>query len=274
MRTLTTIILVVLTALLGACSSAPQFVEADPFAVQAAQLHSFAPQNFAGELESGSYIGIINLRGQVLAYVCDGTDGKASVSQWFRGTMTGGSLEASHPNGSTLSATLAKAGELRGSVQIAGAKRESFTAVEVSGPAGLWLGVGNLERAFEGIDPLETLHTVGWIVLPDGSQRGAANTPGGLQAASLLDPTSGQNANGSLAVNAKNTEAAGVRAAIYVKGRIVDDKCYSFVSFEYYARRTGGNSPNRYWGIIGWVTQCFNEYGSINFFLEDRENQH
>jgi hypothetical protein len=268
MRTITTALLVILTTLLGACSSAPQHLETDPLAIEAAQLHSFEPQSFAGKLERGAYIGIINLRGQVLAYVCDGADGKVSVSQWFRGTLIGGTLEASHPNGSTLSAVLSKAGELRGSVDVVGAKRQSFSAAEVSRPAGLWLAVGNLKQAFEGTEPLETLHTVGWIVLSDGSQRGAADTPSSLRAASLLEPTSGQNTNGSLAVNVEVSEAARVRANIYIKGRVISDKCHSYLSFEQYARQSGSGSSNRYWGIIGWATQCYNDFGSMNYFLD------
>lgn len=53
----------IFTALLGACgSSSPPDVETDPLAVEAAQLHSFDPQSFAGKLGGGAYVGVINLR--------------------------------------------------------------------------------------------------------------------------------------------------------------------------------------------------------------------
>lgn len=263
MRRFTPMLAAMFTALLVACgSSSPSYVETDPLAVEAAQLYRFDPQSFAGTLEGGAYIGVINLHGQVLAYVCDGGVG---VSRWFKGTFREGRLEATSPDGSTISAVLGSAG-LQGSVGRATA-RESFSAVEVGQPAGLWLAVGGLDRVADG-SAAEALHTVGWVVLPGGSQRGAANTPGGPRPAGVLDPATGQNGHGSLALNVESSRAERVRAAAtYVDGRFISDECGNYLAFEQHARRSGSDSANRYWGLIGWATQCFGAYGSMSQFL-------
>jgi len=98
------------------------------------------------------------------AYFCDG----ASVAKWFSLTPRDGALEFVAADGQTFVAEIADDGSISATTAIAGADH-SFTASEVpaDGEAGLYL-------ADHVIDPdLALDERGGWIVLADGTQRGA-----------------------------------------------------------------------------------------------------
>jgi hypothetical protein len=111
--------------------------------------------------------------GDASAYLCDG----ANVESWLKGTAADGAVELVSADGSTtLDATLS--GEtLAGTVTVAGVPHE-FTIGVAGPPAGLYRGENG-----------ET--TVGWIILPDGTQVGIARTSTSEVPAPPLNPARG-----------------------------------------------------------------------------------
>ncbi|MGW1342518.1 hypothetical protein ACWCOV_15835 [Kribbella sp. NPDC002412] len=109
--------------------------------------------------------------GRAAAYVCDGR----SVEVWLTGTHDGGRLGLRSKSGERLTATLA-AEAVTGTVTVRG-RQLAFTIDKADPPAGLY-------RA------RTSSNTIGWIVLPDGSQVGVDND-GTPAPAPPLDAASG-----------------------------------------------------------------------------------
>jgi hypothetical protein len=120
--------------------------------------------------------------GRAAAYVCDGR----SVEAWLTGTLTGGRLALRSKAGDQLAGTLAAEG-VTGTVTVRG-RQLSFTIDKAEPPAGLY-------RA------RTARNTIGWIVLPDGSQVGIDND-GTPAPAPPLDPASSTATVGGTAVTA------------------------------------------------------------------------
>ena len=98
---------------------------------------------------------------KITAYFCD----SAALGLWF--SAPGAAVvEASHPSGASFRATFGATG-VSGEITLGG-QSHAFVAQPASFPAGLWEGF---------VDPAVTPVTVnaryGWVVLPDGSQRGS-----------------------------------------------------------------------------------------------------
>jgi hypothetical protein len=118
------------------------------------------------------------------AYLCDG----AAVESWLRGTATDGVVSLKSKDGkTTLTAELAGK-NLNGTVTIAGQKQQ-FSLAVAKAPAGLYRGENGVS-------------TLGWILLPDGTQVGIARTASGVGPAPALDP-----AKGSVTVNGTRVTA-------------------------------------------------------------------
>lgn len=110
---------------------------------------------------------------EAAAYLCDG----ANLEAWLRGTASAGKLDlASKDRSSRLTAGL-DGENIKGTVSFNG-QRLPFTIGVAAAPAGLYRGEGG-----------ET--TIGWIVLPDGTQVGISNTRGTAAPAPELDPAAG-----------------------------------------------------------------------------------
>jgi hypothetical protein len=116
------------------------------------------------------------------AYVCDGR----SVEAWLTGTHTAGRLALRSKAGDQLVGTLA-VNAVTGTVTVRG-RQWSFTIDKAAPPAGLY-------RA------KTSSNTIGWIVLPDGSQVGIDND-GTPAPAPPLDPASASATVGGTAVTA------------------------------------------------------------------------
>src|SRR5687767_10301495 len=113
---------------------------------------------YAGRVEdSQGAIAVAVLVGQAAAYFCDGRN----VEAWFRGTAEGGNITLKSKGGATLNAEL-DGTEIKGTVQVENDTVE-FEIDEAKQPAGLY-------RA------RSSKTTIGWIVLPDGSQVGIRTT--------------------------------------------------------------------------------------------------
>jgi hypothetical protein len=98
------------------------------------------------------------------AYFCDGT----SIANWFTLADKGGKLQFVANSGETFDAVRGSDGAITATVTLSG-KSYPVTAAQVdsNGEAGLYL-------ADHAIDPdLAADERGGWIVLPDGTQRGA-----------------------------------------------------------------------------------------------------
>ena len=141
----------------------------------------------AGERKAitGSFIGtvagsdayaaiVVGPTGDTLAYV---TDGAYSVD-WVDGTRHGDSARLSNEGGATLDAKFGR-GIMTGSFTRPGEQPLSVTARPGDAPAGLY-------RATD--DFADGRYVGGWVVLPDGTQRGAVRryetplTPGEVDA--------------------------------------------------------------------------------------------
>jgi hypothetical protein len=107
------------------------------------------------------------------AYLCDGR----GVEAWLQGTATAGRVELASKDGSgRLSAALD--GESLAGTASVGGRDYPFTVGVANPPAGLYRGSDGST-------------TIGWIVLPDGSQVGLATTGANSVPAPELDPASG-----------------------------------------------------------------------------------
>ena len=125
---------------------------------------------YAGRAEdSQGAIAIPVLGSQAAAYFCDGRN----VEAWFRGTAEGGNITLKSKSGATLEAEL-DGTEIKGTVQVENDTVE-FEIDEAKRPAGLYRARGSKT-------------TIGWIVLPDGSQVGVQTTGSDSSAAPRLDP--------------------------------------------------------------------------------------
>jgi serine/threonine-protein kinase len=127
--------------------------------------------SFAGRVDgSDAFIAVVvHANGEVTAYVCDGV----AISEWFKGSVDGSSLDLTNASGAHLTADLS-ADSIYGTFALAGGSALNFTTNAVTEPAGLY-------RAEDTIDGVA--YVGGWIVLPDGEERGLVSGGGKLQTA-------------------------------------------------------------------------------------------
>ncbi|MGH2587288.1 MAG: hypothetical protein ACRDJE_20425 [Dehalococcoidia bacterium] len=111
--------------------------------------------------DSDAFVGVTVFESRkVMAYVCDGQ----TVSQWFLTDDAGkDSFEASNANGAELDAKLSKE-KATGTVTLPGGQELTFDAPRAALDGGLYRG----KATIDGAD-----YVGGWIVLPNGEQRGA-----------------------------------------------------------------------------------------------------
>ncbi len=133
---------------------------------------------FTGEVNASSaFLGLVKEGENVLAYVCD----SEKISRWFRGKVdASGAFSLVHPSGDTLTGKLV-GDAVTASVTLANAKF-AVKAAPATGDSGLF-------RAQDQIDGVDRL--AGWIVLPDGRQKGAVQQGGTIAPAPALDPAAG-----------------------------------------------------------------------------------
>ena len=126
---------------------------------------------YAGRTEDGSTaVAVAVLGNKAAAYLCDGE----SVESWLRGTVDGDTLSLRNKNGTTKLEAKLDDGRLEGKIDLDGDELE-FTISPAEKPAGLYRARG-------------AKTTIGWIVLPDGSQVGVQTTGEESTPAPELDP--------------------------------------------------------------------------------------
>jgi hypothetical protein len=123
-----------------------------------------AAVTFAGKVSgTNAYVAVVSLRGRVEAYVCD----SVTTAVWLKGVHKGRVVSAVNAAKKVRLNAQVTGSKLTGHVTLAG-KRHSIRLAKVSYRAGLWKAFGLVRgKLFE----------AGWIVLPDGSQRGAGKFP-------------------------------------------------------------------------------------------------
>ena len=125
---------------------------------------------YAGRTRDGSAaIAIAVLGNRAAAYLCDGRN----VEAWLRGTVDEDEITLRGRGGARLEAEL-RGDRLRGEITIDG-REHAFRVNEAKKPAGLYRAKGSAT-------------TIGWIVLPDGSQVGIETAGGRSTPAPKLDP--------------------------------------------------------------------------------------
>lgn len=110
---------------------------------------------------------------EAAAYLCDG----ANVESWLKGTAKDGTVELRSKDGATTLRAALDGTKLAGTVTIAG-QEQRFSLTTAKAPAGLYRGEGDVT-------------TLGWIILPDGTQVGIARSASGVAPAPPLDPAKG-----------------------------------------------------------------------------------
>jgi hypothetical protein len=96
----------------------------------------------------------------VSVYLCDGE----AFSQWLSAELDAdGQALLGQVIGAQVSLRIEDNGEVFGLAQVPGQLPHPFRATEATGEAGLY----RAEETFDGVD-----HVAGWIVLPDGRQKG------------------------------------------------------------------------------------------------------
>jgi hypothetical protein len=160
---------------LNACGNTQPVQTEEAFLAEIERENLIPTTSFVGEVSGTSaYIAIVERDGTVEVYVCDGTPTSVSIAQWFRGTLKGSALSAESDDGSKLTGTR-NGSSLTGSVTLNGVQH-TFTTSETNGTeAGLWLALADLlENGEVTRESLLGSTLNGWVVLSDGSQRGAA----------------------------------------------------------------------------------------------------
>lgn len=129
---------------------------------------------YAGRANTGRLAIAVAVKGeQAAAYLCDGR----SVEAWLRGTAAQGRVDLSTKNGSGRLTAALDGQNLTGTASFGG-REYPFTIGVADPPAGLYRGSDGST-------------TIGWIVLPDGSQVGIATTGDSSVPAPELNPQGG-----------------------------------------------------------------------------------
>jgi hypothetical protein len=132
-------------------------------------------RSFAGQVAgSDAFIAIAASQDKMMAYVCDGKNDQVSISEWFRGSISGDTFDLTSAGGAHLKGKLADSAS--GTVALTDGRELSFSAQATQAPAGLY----RAEQTVAG-----TSYVGGWIVLSDQQQRGALNAPHERRAAIL-----------------------------------------------------------------------------------------
>ena len=128
-----------------------------------------ATRTYLGSVDrTGALLGIVLDGVQVRAYVCDGTPSRlAQLAEWFDGQVKGGRVQESLPDQQAQLTAQFTGQRASGTLRLASGRVYPFSISQV--PATAQVGV------FEGTALIAgQRYHAGWLLLPDGEQRGAA----------------------------------------------------------------------------------------------------
>lgn len=144
-----------------------------------------------GKVEgTDTYIAVVDAGDELTVYICD----SALIALWFTASQVGSDFAGEHPSGATVSMRATATG-FDGSVVIDGSTH-AFAATTAVFPSGLWEGFDGIS-AGEPID-VDKVGRFGWIVLADGTQRGAKVTLETTTGAGTVDPDTGTGDGGQV----------------------------------------------------------------------------
>jgi hypothetical protein len=125
------------------------------------QAHIAGHAGYVGTVSgTRAFVAVVERGSRVTAYVCD----SGRIAQWFEGTVSAGRSKITARGGYVLQVRFGH-GPATGSLRFPGktGALHHFTAASDARPAGLWRGSKTVDgKTFVG----------GWIILPDGRQRG------------------------------------------------------------------------------------------------------
>ncbi|MGB3444077.1 MAG: hypothetical protein WBA97_35520 [Actinophytocola sp.] len=140
---------------------------------------------YAGPAAEGPLTVAVAVQGdEAAAYLCDG----ANVESWLKGSAVEGTVDLKSKDGATTLTGELVGETLNGTITIAG-QQQQFSVAAAPAPAGVYRGKGDGT-------------TIGWIILPDGTQVGVARSASGTAPAPPLDP-----AKGAVTINGKRVGA-------------------------------------------------------------------
>jgi hypothetical protein len=132
--------------------------------------------DFVGSLDgTDAFVSVVAFPdGHVLAYICDGR----TMAEWLRGQIVKTDVAVASGIGGTLLARL-EGHRAEGSLQLPDGRVLRFTTALAEAEAGLY----HARQTFNGVE-----YVGGWIVLPDGRQRGAVARRGSVVSSPSLAP--------------------------------------------------------------------------------------
>jgi hypothetical protein len=114
-----------------------------------------------GRASPSPFVAIVTTQNKAIAYLCDGD----FLAEWFRADLQpGGLFEARSTSKKSGITAQVNAGSVVGAITLESGKTIQFRATPADGTAGLY-------RSDDNIDNQRFLG--GWVVLPNGEQRGA-----------------------------------------------------------------------------------------------------
>lgn len=262
---------------LAACGQHPGAAP-DPIDLEIAQLAATDPDTFVGQVgSSDTFVAVVRRGSEVRAYLCDGTAGGVTVAVWLEGTASGPTFSASSEDGRMrLEGTVDGSGltvqisglSAAGSGQVAQLSAAGLGAA--THPAGLWTSFGGLDGFVEKRLPLEDLYRVGWIVLPDGRQRGAALKDSGPATTAPIDPQNpGVDTEGGFPVGSEPTPAGPADPGLcalyqgsYLGGKDVIKQQQRFGSVPPEKLKKAKEIMKN--ALTLWNAECKGTYGDIN----------
>ncbi len=121
------------------------------------------------------FVGIVTTTDKALAYICDGE----GLAQWYRGSLqAGGLFEARSTTQKSRITAQVTGRSVVGAITLEDGQVLSFRAIPGEGSAGLY-------RSDDRINDVRYLG--GWVVLPNGEQRGAVTDIGSTRPGFMLE---------------------------------------------------------------------------------------
>jgi hypothetical protein len=126
-------------------------------------------QSFAGQAtNSEAFVGIVNQDGSLTAYVCDGTETTVNTAEWFNGSAANGAFDLASADGAHLTGAIT-AQDVTGTLTKADGQSLAFSISPASGNAGVYRAEQTTGNG---------TYVGGWVVLPNGDQRGSVSFQG------------------------------------------------------------------------------------------------
>ena len=245
MRTrITTSLLIAAALVTGSAGSAsaagvapPAPVKLTP-AVRAAVIADTPPAGpiitFAGKVAgTNAYVSVVSRGGQVEAYVCDSD----KIAVWLKGTLARRVASAANATNEVVLNAKQSGSTLTGTVTLAG-KSHNIKATAVSWPSGLYEAWG-----LSGTKVVRA----GWVLVPDGTQRGAKRVGVDVAPVNAVDPSAvgvdiGAGAN-SVAVPSTPVPF-GKKVAVATKPPTLAEQCAKLEhDFNFQMGLINGNGP-------------------------------